>query len=41
MKKLDPRDPLVLDVHELPRRAGESKKINVKLKLPVHQKENR
>lgn len=34
MKKLDPRDPLVLDVHELPRRAGESKKINVKLKLP-------
>ena len=34
MKKLDPRDPLVLDVHELPRRAGESKKFKFKVNLP-------
>lgn len=35
MKKLDSRDPLVLDVHELPRRAGESKKIDLSIKLPT------
>ena len=35
MKKLDNRDPLVLDVHELPRRAGESKKIDLSIKLPT------
>ncbi|MEY3531060.1 MAG: hypothetical protein RLY68_62 [Actinomycetota bacterium] len=34
MRKLDARDPLVLDVHELPRRAGESKKIDITSKLP-------
>lgn len=34
MHKLDPRDPLVLDVHDLPRRAGESKKISFNVKLP-------
>jgi len=34
MRKLDARDPLVLDVHELPRRAGESKKIDITIKLP-------
>jgi len=33
-KKLDARDPLVIDVHELPRRAGESKNINTVIKLP-------
>lgn len=34
INKLDARDPLVIDTQELPRRAGESKKIDLVIKLP-------
>ena len=32
LRKLDARDPLVIDAQELPRRAGESKKIDLVIK---------
>ncbi len=34
MAKLDSRAPLVIDTHDLPRRAGESKKLQLKVELP-------